>query len=169
MNKLALFSLAFTLLVSSPGLVAQDAGPANDVQAIRALEQRYIAGLNAKDVKAIMSCFVPDQSLVVFDFVPPREYRGAAAVTKDMQQGFAAFPGPIQVRMTDLSITADSKLGFGHRVDHVAFTDKDGKTVNMILRITHGYRKIDGKWLIVHEHVSVPVDAASGKAVFESQ
>ena len=53
--------------------------------------------------------------------------------------------------------------------DPLSFTDKDGKTVNMILRITHGYRKIDGKWLIVHEHVSVPVDAASGKAVFESQ
>jgi ketosteroid isomerase-like protein len=35
----------------------------------------------------------------------------------------------------------------------------------MVVRVTHGYRKIDGKWLIVHEHASV----ASGKAVFESQ
>ena len=26
-----------------------------------------------------------------------------------------------------------------------------------------GYRKIDGNWLIVHSHVSVPVDLATGK------
>ena len=83
MNKLALSSLGFTLLVSSPALVAQDAGPANDVQAIRALEQRYITAFDAKDVKAIMACFVPDESLLVFDIIPPREYRGAAAFTKD--------------------------------------------------------------------------------------
>ena len=169
MNKLALFSLAFTLLVSSPGLVAQDAGPANDVQAIRALEQRYITAFDAKDVKAIMACFVPDESLLVFDIIPPREYRGAAAFTKDWQEFLAAFPGPIQVQMTDLSVTADGKVGFGHRVDHVTMHDKDGKATSMVVRVTHGYRKLDGKWLIVHEHASLPVDMASGKPVFESQ
>jgi len=169
MNKRALVSLGFTLLVSSPALVAQDAGPANDVRAIRALEQRYITAFNAKDVKTIMTCFVPDQSLLVFDLIPPREYRGAAACTKDWQDFLAAFPGPIQVQMTDLSVTADGKVGFGHRIDHLALNDKDGKTTHYVVRVTHGYRKMDGKWLIVHEHASVPVDMASNKPVYESQ
>jgi uncharacterized protein (TIGR02246 family) len=169
MNKIALFSLGLTLVVSSPALVAQDSGPANDVRAIRALEQRYITAFNAKDVKTIMTCFVPDQSLLVFDLVPPREYRGAAAFTKDWQDFLAAFPGPIQVQMTDLSVTADGKVGFGHRIDHVALNDKDGKTTHLVVRVTHGYRKMDGKWLIVHEHASVPVDMALSKPVFESQ
>jgi len=169
MNKLALFPLGFTMLVSGPALVAQDSGPANDVQAIRALEQRYITAFNAKDVKTIMTCFVPDQSLLVFDIVPPREYRGAAAFTKDWQGFLAAFPGPIQVQMTDLSVTADGKVGFGHRIDHLALNDKDGKTTHYVVRVTHGYRKMDGKWLIVHEHASVPVDMASNKPVYESQ
>jgi hypothetical protein len=31
------------------------------------------------------------------------------------------------------------------------------------VRVTNGYRKIDGNWLIVHSHVSVPVDLATGK------
>jgi ketosteroid isomerase-like protein len=30
-------------------------------------------------------------------------------------------------------------------------------------RDTAAYRKIGGKWLIVHEHGSVPVDLAAGK------
>ena len=155
--------------VSGPALVAQDSGPANDVQAIRALEQRYITAFNAKDVKTIMTCFVPDQSLLVFDLIPPREYRGAAAFTKDWQDFLAAFPGPIQVQMTDLSVTADGKVGFGHRIDHLALNDKDGQTTHYVVRVTHGYRKMDGKWLIVHEHASVPVDMASNKPVYESQ
>lgn len=169
MKKTALLPIGFVLLVGIPSLLAQDYGPANDVQAIRVLEQRYVTAFNAKDVKTIMTCFVPDESLLVFDLVPPREYRGAAAVTKGWQYFFTGVPGPIQVSMTDLSIAAGSKVGFGHRVDHLTWTDKGGKTTHMVVRVTHGYRKIDGKWLIMHEHASVPVDMASGKPVFESQ
>jgi ketosteroid isomerase-like protein len=28
----------------------------------------------------------------------------------------------------------------------------------MTVRVTDVYRRINGKWLVVHEHVSVPVD-----------
>src|SRR5947208_12707814 len=169
MNKLALSSLGFTLLVSSPALVAQDAGPANDVQAIRALEQRYITAFDAKDVKAIMACFVPDESLLVFDIIPPREYRGAAAFTKDWQEFLAAFPGPIQVQMTDLSVTADGKVGFGHRVDHVTMHDKDGKPTSRVVRVTNGYRKLTGSCLMLLEQASLPLTLLSAKPFLESR
>jgi ketosteroid isomerase-like protein len=33
----------------------------------------------------------------------------------------------------------------------------------MTVRVTDVYRKIAGKWLIVQEHVSVPVDLATDK------
>jgi ketosteroid isomerase-like protein len=32
------------------------------------------------------------------------------------------------------------------------------------VRVTDGYRKIAGKWLIALEHISVPVDLKTGKA-----
>ena len=35
---------------------------------------------------------------------------------------------------------------------------RDGKTLDLTVRVTDVYRKIGGKWLIVHERVSVPVD-----------
>jgi hypothetical protein len=50
---------------------------------IRALEERFVAALKAKDLDAIMKMYVPDQTLVVFDVVPPRQYVGAAAYRKD--------------------------------------------------------------------------------------
>jgi ketosteroid isomerase-like protein len=41
---------------------------------------------------------------------------------------------------------------------------KDGSHHEQLLSMTDAYRKIDGKWLIVLEHFSIPV--VDGKAVF---
>ena len=37
-------------------------------------------------------------------------------------------------------------------------TDKKGKKMDMTVRVTDGYKKVNGQWLISHEHVSVPVN-----------
>jgi hypothetical protein len=50
---------------------------------IKALEDRFVAAFKAKDPDAIMKVYVPDQTLFVFDVVPPRQYVGAAAYRKD--------------------------------------------------------------------------------------
>ena len=50
-----------------------------DEAKIRALEEQYVAAVNAKDVNAIMKVYVPDESLFVFDVIPPRQYVGAKA------------------------------------------------------------------------------------------
>jgi ketosteroid isomerase-like protein len=39
----------------------------------------------------------------------------------------------------------------------------------MTARVTDVYRKVAGHWRIVQEHVSVPVDLASGKPDFTSK
>jgi len=136
-----------------------------DEQEIRALEQRFAAAFKAKDVNAIMSGYVADESLFVFDVVPPRQYIGAKAYRKDWEDFFAAFPGPVDTfEISDLSVMTDGKLGFSHSIQRAVLTDKDGKKADIAFRLTDVYRKMNGKWLIIHEHVSVPVDLATGKA-----
>jgi ketosteroid isomerase-like protein len=44
-----------------------------------------------------------------------------------------------------------------------------GHPIDRPVRVTDGYRKIAGNWLIALEHVSVPVDLATGKAVLTSK
>jgi len=39
----------------------------------------------------------------------------------------------------------------------------------MTVRVTDVYKKIDGKWLVVHEHVSVPVDPTTNKPDMDSK
>lgn len=46
---------------------------------------------------------------------------------------------------------------------HLTGKRKDGNAMDVTMRITDVLRKSSGKWLIVHEHVSVPVDLDSGK------
>ncbi|HEV2302647.1 MAG TPA: nuclear transport factor 2 family protein [Stellaceae bacterium] len=136
---------------------------AGDVAKIRALEARFTAAFNAKDLNAVMKVYMPGKPLFVFDLVPPRQYVGAAAYRKDWEDFFAMFKGPLKFSISELAITAGRTLAFSHSVQHVAGTDANGKPIDITARVTDGYRKIGGRWLIVHEHVSVPVDLATGK------
>lgn len=130
----------------------------NDEAAIRAVEERFAAAFNAGDIDAIMKNYVPDKSLVVFDVVPRKNYTGAEAYRENWMDFFTHFKGRPKIDITDLSISLDGKLAFSHSFQHVTGTDQSGQPVDRWVRVTDGYRKIDGHWLIVLEHVSMPVE-----------
>jgi uncharacterized protein (TIGR02246 family) len=130
---------------------------------IRGLVDRFVAAFKAKDVDAIMKVYAPDQTLVVFDVVPPRQYVGAAAYRKDWQTFLGSFDGPITVDLTDLNIGADRNLAYSHSIQRVTGTDKQGKKLDLTVRVTDVYQKMRGRWFVVHEHVSVPVDLETQK------
>ncbi len=136
---------------------------------IRALEERFVAAFKAKDVDAIMKAYAPGQTLVVFDVVPPRQYVGAAAYRKDWQTFFNSLEGPITVELSDLEVGADRNLAYSHSIQHVAGTDKQGKKLDLTVRVTDVYKRARGRWLIIHEHVSVPVDLDTGKPDLSSK
>jgi uncharacterized protein (TIGR02246 family) len=152
-------SAALTMQYSTRVLASGD-----DKGEITAVEQRAIEGFKAKDVDKIMSCYVPDESLFIFDVVPPREYVGAKAYRKDWEDLFTQFPGPAEADLSDLKVVAQGTFAYAHLIVHSVLTDKDGKKLEGTVRTTDVFRKTGGKWLIVHEHNSVPVDLSTGKA-----
>jgi uncharacterized protein (TIGR02246 family) len=161
-----LFALGSAVLaVVVLGSAFNAAAKSDDKAQIQALEEQVAAAFAAKDVDKIMSAFAPGEDLFVFDVIPPRQYVGAAAYRKDFEDFFAtAAAGPTTNEISDLAITTDGKLAFAHYTSHMVTTDKSGRKTEMVLRTTDCLKKIKGKWLIVHEHNSVPVDLASGKA-----
>ena len=134
-----------------------------DEQEIRALEDRFAAAASAKDLDAIMKAYVPGNDLFVFDLGVPRQHVGWEDYKKDWQDYLTLFKGPIKFTISDLSVMSDGKIGYGHSIQQVSGTGTDGTPMNMVARVTDVYRKIDGKWLIVQEHVSVPIDFSAGK------
>jgi ketosteroid isomerase-like protein len=138
----------------------------DDVAAIRALEERFAAAVSAGDVDGIMKNYIPDQTLHVFDVVSRKEYYGADAYRADWVDYFTHYKGAPKMIVSDLEITADENIAFSHSLMTSKGTDIQGKPVDRTVRVSAGYRKINGKWLIVHEHISVPVNFMTGK--FES-
>ena len=161
MKRLSLFISIYALaLLSIPVAASAKAG---DEAQIRALEARFAAAFNAKDVDGIMKCYVPDDSLFVFDVAPPRQHVGAADYRKDWEDFLKTFSGPLNFELTDPAVSTDGTLGYGHSAHHLVGTDTKGQPVEVVVRVTDDYRKIKGHWLIVQEHVSVPVDFSANK------
>ena len=150
--------LGVAILASSTAVAADRSAADADKAAIQALEDTYNEGFITKDVDKVMSVYIPGKQLFVFDVVPPREYRGADAYKKDYQELFAMFPGPIKNVISEQTIHVVGSVAWGHNIQSGEFTAKDGSTVKIVARTTDIYRKIGGKWLIVEEHNSVPVD-----------
>jgi ketosteroid isomerase-like protein len=109
-----------------------------------------------------MSGYSPD--VLVFDVVDPLRKFGAAALRKRVEEWFSAFQGPIDYEMRNLEIACAGELAFCYSVNHIRGAKIDGGEINMWIRATVCFRKIDGEWTVVHEHVSVPFDPETGLA-----
>ena len=116
-----------------------------------------------------MKNYAPDETLLVFDVIPPREYKGADAFRKDWQGFLDSTDGQITIENSDMNVASDGTMAFATCIAHMTGKGKHGNLIDVTMRITDVLRKSSGKWLIVHEHVSVPVDLASGKADLSSK
>jgi ketosteroid isomerase-like protein len=165
-NSLAL--VAFLILaLGVSGVLANlysQTSATNDKAEIEALVMKYNDGFNTRNVGEIMSCYAPGKNLFVFDAIPPREYPSWDAYKRDWEGLFSAYPGPVKNAVSDLVITVVGPVAYGRNIQSGTFTRKDGSKLNVAVRVTDVYRKLSGKWLIVQEHVSVPVDLETAKA-----
>jgi ketosteroid isomerase-like protein len=131
---------------------------------IRQLIDEYVNAVKNRDLEAITAPYAND--VVFFDAIPPLKYTGVAAYRKNWNDCFDMMEGTIGYEVSDLNINANDELGFAHSVNRLSGTvKKDGKKMDMWFRNTVGFRKAGGKWLITHEHASVPFDPESEKAL----
>jgi uncharacterized protein (TIGR02246 family) len=119
-------------------------------QSLEALAQ----ALSAKDVDALMAHYAPD--VVTFDVGAPLEVKGVEAYRKNFERWFASVQGPIDYTMRDLRIATGDGVAFCHCLSHVESTRKSGEKNDYWVRVTSGLRKANGRWLVTHEHISMP-------------
>lgn len=152
-KRLALLSAA------AAGMILLQAVARTDDRAeIKAVEDRQFEAFKARDIDRYMTCFVADESLFVFDGAgPPREYVGARAWRKYIADFFTSSSGTIESQYRDFNLVIEGNISFAHFVVDEAFTMGD-KRWKFTERWTDVFRKIDGRWVIVHEHTSFPFD-----------
>ena len=136
---------------------------ATDEADIRKRIDKLADAIRAMDLESVMSIYAPD--VVSFDIVPPLQDVGAEAKRKNWVDAFAMYQHPLGYEIHDLIITVGDDLAFGHSLNRISGTLKNGNSTDFWLRSTTCFRKIDGKWLIAHDQVSVPLDLESSRAL----
>lgn len=134
-----------------------------DEVTIRQQIGKIAEGLRAKDLDGLKRLYATD--VVSFDVEPPLQHVGIGAKLKNWTNVFTLFQD-VDYEVRDLTLTVGDGVAFGHGFGRLSGTLNNGTaTKGMWVRVTYGFRKIDGNWVIAHDQVSVPFDLPSGKGV----
>ena len=144
--------------------------PATPIRAdaeIRARIETLAQALSAKQIDAVMAHYAPET--VTFDLRAPLQIQGADAYRKNFEAWFASVQGPIEYELRDVRITMGAEVAFCHSLGHVKSTRIGGEKADYWVRVTSGFRKLNGRWLIVHEHISMPLNMETMQAAPDLQ
>ena len=142
--------------------MATENSKASDEAQLRSLIDDRVRAVRDKDVDKLMAHHAAE--VLMFDALNPLQYLGADKVRERAAQWFSWYTGPIGYEIRDLEVTTGDGAAFCHYLYRVSGTMSNGSEVDMWVRSTICFRKIDGAWRVTHEHSSVPFDAESGKA-----
>jgi ketosteroid isomerase-like protein len=146
-------------LILSLSFSTSAASNAKDKKAIEDVEHNIISATNTDQVMK----YYDQNDIDLYDFVPPLQYDGATAVHGDLDNFFNNAKD-VKGEFVVLVVETDGKMGMARSIQHFTWNDKDGKAQEATLRVTDVFHKIDGKWKVIHSHVSVPVDPKTGQA-----
>jgi uncharacterized protein (TIGR02246 family) len=132
---------------------------------IRARIEDWAKATRAKDVDRIMASYAP--GTLSFDCHSHLQFKGAAALRQHLEACMPCMQGPMTFELHDLSVAAHGDVGFCHYLARYGATGPSGEEHTGWLRVTVCLRKVNGAWLIVHDHCSVPFEAQSGRAMLE--
>lgn len=130
------------------------------VAQIQELMDNLNSAASTKNLDKVMSFYAPE--IVAYDLVKKLEYVGKDSYRKSWKEYFD-ISGNMKCESKDLKISADESLAFCHSLNHYTGTMSNGEKTDMWMRSTICFTKLNGKWFIVHEHLSEPVDFENGK------
>lgn len=129
---------------------------------IRETLDELAQALRAKDIVALMTHYAPD--VIVFDLRPPPRVTNADAYRRNFEAWFTSVEGPIDYEMHELVIRVRDDVAFCHGLGHVRSKRTNGEKADYWVRVTSGLQKISGRWMLTHEHISMPIDLQTMEA-----
>ncbi len=135
---------------------------ANEKVLLRQAIDEFAEAFQSKNLERILALYAPD--ILAYDLMPPLQHKGIDAWRKLWQSSLPMMDGDIKSEVRDLTIEVNQDLAFCYGLSHFSLTG--GKqNVDTWMRWTAGFKKINDKWLVTHEHTSYPTDMQSGKAL----
>ncbi|HEV7206355.1 MAG TPA: SgcJ/EcaC family oxidoreductase [Jatrophihabitans sp.] len=130
--------------------------PTTARDAIRDLVDAHAAALSAGDAEAVAALYAPDARS--FDLRPPLQYRSSREQrADDLRAWYGGFAGPALFEVRELTVEAFGDVAFAHGLARLTATPHGSPgPFSLWYRMTLGLRRVDGSWLITHEHKSTP-------------
>jgi uncharacterized protein (TIGR02246 family) len=125
-----------------------------DEIAIRDLVQHWADAVRRKDLSGILRNHSAD--ILMFDVPPTLVSKGMDAYRKTWDLFFSWAGDPVVFDIAEIDVTAGADVAFVTALMGCAGTEPDGQAIDLDFRLTIGLRKVDGHWVIVHEHHSIP-------------
>jgi uncharacterized protein (TIGR02246 family) len=125
----------------------------HDEAELRALIARWSKAVRDENLDGIRADHDPE--ILMFDVPPPFLSRGLDAYMATWETFFQWQAKPVQFEFRDIAVTAGADVAFATAIGKCCDLSS-GEPVNLEFRLTMGFRKVDGKWRIVHEHHSLP-------------
>ncbi|MFC7548141.1 YybH family protein [Plantactinospora sp. GCM10030261] len=142
-----------------PG-VAGDSGAAE--REVLGVHERWSAAAAAKDLDGLMSVIADD--VVSYEHEAPLEYVGAETVREVCARNLDAGGAAVTFDTPDLRVLVQGDLAVSWGLNHVRVVPAGGEPVDNWSRGTRVFQRRDGRWWLIHQHVSVPLDRSTGAA-----
>ena len=130
---------------------ADDAG-----RAVRHVIHAQADAIRRKDADAVMACNVP--GIRAFGIVAPLHQPDAATIREQLEYWFAAFAGPLDCEVHEPDISTIGDTACARFLQRFSGINIRGMAVELWVRVTMELHRIDGRWLVAHEHLSDPLD-----------
>lgn len=125
---------------------------------VKAFFDNLTDAIRQGDLEKIMSFYSSD--IRAFDMMPPIQFRGTETYKnvawKECFTDYFKFPVEYEIVQQEVTVKDDTVLS--HGLTHMTGESHKGEKIEAWIRNTMILQKIDGRWLIVHEHNSAPSD-----------
>jgi ketosteroid isomerase-like protein len=136
---------------------------ADDVREIENLVRERADAVRLRQSEVLLSREHPD--VLRFPLLPPTAARGRASTAAALSAWFTGYADGPGYTVHDIEADVVGDLAWCAFFYHVTGVLVSGDEVDMWVRSSLVYRRIDGVWQIVHSHESVPFDAGTGQAL----
>ena len=151
--------IAILLLISSLSLPAQSKTPAKKPAApdFAAMMKKYLAAWETLDPSKAAPFYAKDAELAFYD-IAPEKYTGWAEYAKGVTQEFGEYTSGKFFLADDVRVHRGANFAWATATVGLEMVKKDGaKEFLPTCRWTLIWEKRGTEWLIVHEHLSVPM------------
>jgi ketosteroid isomerase-like protein len=145
--------LTFTLIVSASA--QSNSGPQTRIPS-KQLMQDIWNGWATLDTSNVSRFYDKNANDTFFD-VTPLKYKGWSAYESGVKNVFAQWQTMKATVNDDAEVHANGNLYWGTATVHLEITPKQGSLMTLDARWTAIWQKQGKQWLIVHEHVSAPL------------